>query len=176
MRARGKREARRPWFMQNASFRPEGPKYVQHYYALFRAGAFDCCIPGATRFALAPGFHIPRLWRCIYFMTEDFYCDEVLSGRTAVRIVRETDNVLAYHHTRPFWPVHIVIIPKRHISSLLALEESDDQLLLELMAVVREVAKRVLEEHGACRVLTNLGKYQDSKHLHWHVSSGEPRR
>jgi len=30
----------------------------------------------------------------------------------------------------------------------------------------------VLDEHGACRVLTNLGKYQDSKHLHWHVSSG----
>ena len=109
-------------------------------------------------------------------MSEDFYCDEVLSGRTAVKIVRETDNVLAYHHTRPFWPVHIVVIPKRHISSLLALEESDDELLLELLAVVREVAKGVLEEHGACRVLTNLGKYQDSKHLHWHVSSGDPIR
>ena len=61
-------------------------------------------------------------------MTEDFYCDEVLSGRTPVKIVRETDNVLAYHHTRPFWPVHIVVIPKRHISSLITLEESDDRL------------------------------------------------
>ena len=57
-------------------------------------------------------------------MTEDFYCDEVLSGRTEVRVVRETDNVLAYHHTRPFWPVHIVVIPKRHISSLLTIEEA----------------------------------------------------
>lgn len=109
-------------------------------------------------------------------MSEDFYCDEVLSGRTTVTVVRETDNVLAYHHTRPFWPVHIVVIPRRHISSLLTLEESDDQLLLELLRVVREVAKDVLAEHGACRVLTNLGKYQDSKHLHWHVSAGEPRR
>jgi histidine triad (HIT) family protein len=108
-------------------------------------------------------------------MTEDFYRDEVLSGRTPVQIVRETDNVLAYHHTRPFWPVHIVVIPKRHIPSFLTLEESDDQLLLELLAVVREVAKEVLAEHGACRVLTNLGKYQDSKHLHWHVSAGEPQ-
>jgi histidine triad (HIT) family protein len=107
-------------------------------------------------------------------MTEDFYCDEVLSGRTPVRIVHETDNVLAYHHTRPFWPVHIVVIPKRHISSLLTLE--DDALLLELLRVVREVAFEVLAEHGACRVLTNLGKYQDSKHLHWHVSAGEPNR
>ena len=109
-------------------------------------------------------------------MTEDFYCDDVLSARTPVQIVRETANVLAYHHTRPFWPVHIVVIPRRHIPSLLALEESDDQLLLELLRVVREVAKEVLEEHGACRVLTNLGKYQDSKHLHWHVSAGDPLR
>lgn len=109
-------------------------------------------------------------------MTEDFYCDEVLSGRTAVKIVHETDNVLAYHHTRPFWPAHIVVIPRRHISSLLTLEPSDDALLLELLAVVRDVAKHVVEEHGACRVLTNLGKYQDSKHLHWHVSAGEPLR
>ena len=41
--------------------------------------------------------------------------------------------------------------------------------------MVREVAARVLEEHGAARVLTNLGRYQDSKHLHFHVNSGDPR-
>ena len=107
-------------------------------------------------------------------MTDDFYCEEVLSGLTSVAIVRETDNVLAYHHTRPFWPVHIVVIPKRHISSLLTIEESDGPLLLELIGVIREVAADVVAEQGACRVLTNLGKYQDSKHLHWHVSSGTP--
>jgi histidine triad (HIT) family protein len=109
-------------------------------------------------------------------MSDDFYCDEVLSGRTEVKIVRETDNVLAYHHTRPFWPAHIVVIPKRHISSLLTLEESDGPLLLELLGVVREVAATILAEHGACRVLTNLGTYQDSKHLHWHVSAGESKK
>jgi histidine triad (HIT) family protein len=107
-------------------------------------------------------------------MTDDFYCEEVLSGHTEVRVVRETDQVLAYHHTRPFWPAHIVVIPKRHIASLLTLEDDDAPLLLELLRVVREVSKEVLAEHGACRVLTNLGNYQDSKHLHWHVSAGEP--
>src|SRR5262249_22946167 len=109
-------------------------------------------------------------------MSEDFYCDEVLSGRIQVVKVRETENVLAYHHTRPFWPLHIVVIPKRHISSLLTLGESDEQLLLELLSVVREVAAEVVASHGACRVLTNLGDYQDSKHLHWHVNSGDPLR
>lgn len=107
-------------------------------------------------------------------MTEDSYCDEVLSDRTAVNKVRETANVLAYHHTRPFWPVHVVVIPRRHISSLLSLEESDAPLLLELIEVIKQVAQQVVAEHGACRVLTNLGAYQDSKHLHWHVSAGEP--
>jgi histidine triad (HIT) family protein len=105
-------------------------------------------------------------------VTKDFYCDEVLSGRTAVLKVAETENALAFRHTRPSYPVHIVVIPKRHIASLIALAEGDDELLLELMAVVREVAAKVMAEHGACRVITNLGEYQDSKHLHWHVCSG----
>ncbi|HSB29679.1 MAG TPA: HIT domain-containing protein [Pyrinomonadaceae bacterium] len=107
-------------------------------------------------------------------MSDDFYCDEVLSGKTAVDVVTETDNVLAYHHTRPFWPQHIVVIPKRHVASLLTIEDQDAPLLLELLAVVREVAERIVGEHGACRVLTNVGAYQDSKHLHWHVCSGDP--
>jgi histidine triad (HIT) family protein len=109
-------------------------------------------------------------------MTNDFYCDEALSGRTPVRKVMETENVLAFHHTRPFYPVHVVVIPKRHIGSLLTLEKEDDGLLLELIEVVRQVAAQVVLEHGACRVLTNLGEYQDSKHLHWHVASGQPLR
>lgn len=107
-------------------------------------------------------------------MSNDFYCDEVLNGKTEVRIVTETGNVLAYHHTRPFWPEHIVVIPKRHVGSLLTIDTQDAPLLLELLTVIREVAAKVVAEHGACRVLTNLGEYQDSKHLHWHISFGNP--
>ncbi|WP_156858116.1 HIT domain-containing protein [Oceanobacillus sp. AG] len=107
-------------------------------------------------------------------MTEDFYCDEVLSDKIQVRKVLETDNVLAYYHTKPFWPVHVVAIPKKHIPSLITLEESDNELLLELLRVIKKVATMVTEENGACRVITNLGDYQDSKHLHWHIVSGEP--
>jgi len=109
-------------------------------------------------------------------MTSDFYCDEVLNGRTSVQVVAETDQVLAYHHTRPFWPVHIVVIPKQHVPSLTDLGDADESLLQQLMAMVRRVAHSVETEHGKARVLTNLGKYQDSKHLHFHVNSGEPLR
>ena len=109
-------------------------------------------------------------------MANDFYCDEVLSGRTPVTTVFETAGVLAFHHTRPFYPVHVVVIPKRHIDSLLTLEETDNDLLLELISVIRKVAVQIIDEHGACRVITNLGDYQESKHLHWHVASGQPLR
>jgi len=109
-------------------------------------------------------------------MADDFYCDEVLSCRTPVDIVEETDQVLAFHHTRPYWPVHIVVVPKRHVASLVDLGEAGDELLHTLLLVVRRVAAGVLREHGACRVLTNLGRYQDSKHLHFHINSGEPLR
>jgi histidine triad (HIT) family protein len=103
-------------------------------------------------------------------MAEDFYCDEVLSGRTQVEKVFETANVLAYHHTRPFWETHIVVIPKTHIASLLTAE---NEILFELLDVVKQVAASVVNEKGAARVLTNLGDYQDSKHLHFHVNSGD---
>ena len=109
-------------------------------------------------------------------MANDFYCDEVLSGRTSVTKVFETAGVLAFHHTRPFYPVHVVVIPKRHIDSLLTLAEQDNDLLLELISVIRRVAVQIVDEHGACRVLTNLGDYQESKHLHWHVATGQPLR
>lgn len=107
-------------------------------------------------------------------MANDFYCDEVLSGKTPVEKVFETGNVLAFRHTRPFWETHIVVIPKTHVASLVTL--NDNELLTELMAVVKKIALRVVSERGAARVLTNLGEYQESKHLHFHVNSGKQIR
>lgn len=103
----------------------------------------------------------------------DFYCDEVLSGKTPVERVLETERVLAFRHTRPAYAVHLVVIPKLHIPSLVDFAPGDDGLMLELLGVVRAVAGQVLAAHGAARVITNLGEYQDSKHLHWHVVSGD---
>src|SRR5262245_3967055 len=122
-----------------------------------------------------PGAKSRSRWRSARIstdMTDDFYCDEVLSGRTPVKKVLETEHVLAFHHTRPFYPVHIVVIPKRHIASLITVD--DDGLILELFAIIKQVAAQVVTEHGACRVVTNLGNYQDSKHLHWHIIFGSP--
>jgi histidine triad (HIT) family protein len=85
----------------------------------------------------------------------------------------ETDDVLAFHHTRPHWRVRIVVVPKVHIPSLTDLGGQSVVLVHRVLDVVREVAAQVERQHGACRVVTNLGAYQDSKHLHFHVGSGE---
>ena len=72
--------------------------------------------------------------------------------------------------------MHLVVIPKAHTPSLVDLGDSGEILLAKIIKVVRQLAAEITEQHGACRVLTNLGEYQDSKHLHFHVCSGDPLR
>ncbi len=104
----------------------------------------------------------------------DFYCDIALQNTKSFDIVYEDDSFLSFHHTRPTWPVHIVVIPKKHIPSFTNRSTGDDKVIAGLLKIVEMMAKKVEDEYGAARILTNLGKYQDSKHLHFHVSSGDP--
>ncbi|MDP4085480.1 MAG: HIT domain-containing protein [Bacillota bacterium] len=103
---------------------------------------------------------------------EDFYCDEVLCGKTAVEKVLETENTLAFYHTRPFYDVHIVVIPKKHITSLIDFKPEDKDVLADLFLVIQKVSRQVNDNYGACTVSTNLGDYQSNKHMHWHVHYG----
>ncbi len=109
-------------------------------------------------------------------VTDDFYCDFVFSGKVDVERLIETESVLAFKHTRPFWETHIVVVPKRHVASLLTVLPEDETLLIELLEVVNRIASETVERTGAARVITNLGRYQESKHLHFHVCSGEKIR
>jgi histidine triad (HIT) family protein len=102
---------------------------------------------------------------------EDIYCDLIIPGKLPVTVVAETEAVLAFHHTRPHWPVHLVVVPKAHIPSLL---EADPTTTSRLLDIVKDVAAAIVADTGSCRVMTNLGSYQDSKHLHFHVCSGAP--
>jgi histidine triad (HIT) family protein len=107
---------------------------------------------------------------------DDFYCDVALPNVHLLDVVHDSEEVLAYHHTRPFWPIHVVVVPRRHIGSLTTVVPADEPVVRELLTVVQRVAAQVERAEGAAAVLTNLGRYQDSKHLHVHVSSGEPLR
>lgn len=82
-------------------------------------------------------------------------------------IVHETGNVIAFKPMSTNSAAHIMVIPKVHVVSIL---DASDALLSELMAVIKTVASDIIEKHGACRVMTNIGDYQHTKHLHWHIT------
>ncbi|RBP48060.1 histidine triad (HIT) family protein [Roseimicrobium gellanilyticum] len=102
----------------------------------------------------------------------DFYCDQVLSGKVSVQKLVETEHVLAFHHTQPYWPVHLVIIPKKHIGSLATVEGSDFPIVDEMLRVAADLCRQVTGEHGGCRLSTNSGDYQSTKHLHFYIHHG----
>ncbi|GAA2134519.1 HIT domain-containing protein [Nocardioides bigeumensis] len=100
---------------------------------------------------------------------DDFYCDVAIPRAAELAVVHDDEQVLAYHHTRPFWATHVVVVPKRHIGSLTSVRNDDEEDVRALLWVVQAVAADVEAAHGEAAVLTNLGRYQDSKHLHVHV-------
>jgi len=118
--------------------------------------------------------YVARQFRAAYD-GDDFYCDVAIPHPERLSVVHDSEEVLAFHHTQPFWETHVVVTPKRHLPSFTTLTADDEPIVRELLGVVQSIARDVEAETGAAGVLTNLGRYQDSKHLHVHVHSG-PRR
>lgn len=102
----------------------------------------------------------------------DFYCAQVIPGRVEVRKIVETDRVLAFHHTQPYWPVHIVIVPKKHIASLADVAPDDWPIVQEMLTIASDLSRQITAEHGGCRLSTNSGDHQSTKHLHFYIHSG----
>lgn len=103
---------------------------------------------------------------------QDIYCELIIPGKLEVDIVFETDLVMAFHHTKPYWEHHIVIIPKAHIESLADYPISP-QLNHDFFKAISFVTGMLQEKYGGCRISSNVGDYQSSKHLHWYVHSGK---
>ncbi|MBI4836703.1 MAG: HIT domain-containing protein [Candidatus Abawacabacteria bacterium] len=104
-------------------------------------------------------------------ITNDFYCDFVLNNKIVVKMVRETKKVLAFHHTQPKWTLHIVIIPKQHITRLVELE--DISVIAEIFSVAQDIIKEFRLHESNYKIITNGGSFQDSQHLHFHLVSGK---
>lgn len=101
----------------------------------------------------------------------DWYCNEVIPGLIDVDVVAETEHVLAFRPPVPgFGKEHVIVVPKRHVRSLL---ELDAETAARLLAVAQGVARDVVERHGGCQVLTTLGDEQHNRHLHLHVAAGD---
>jgi len=85
-------------------------------------------------------------------------------------IAYEDDKILAFHDLEPQAPVHVLIIPKKHIASLDDVQDEDLELMGYIMTKVKEVAEVVGLDNGY-RVVINTGEdgMQTVKHLHVHL-------
>jgi histidine triad (HIT) family protein len=102
---------------------------------------------------------------------ECVFC-RILRKEIPAQVVIETPTAVAIRDVNPQAPDHVLIIPTRHVNSL---NEADDAALLgELMLLCKEVARRVMIDHGGYRVVLNTGSHggQTVPHLHLHVLGG----
>lgn len=90
------------------------------------------------------------------------------------KIVYEDNDVIAFHDVNPEAPVHILVIPKKHISSLNAATPEDEQLLGKILLTIQSIAKEQGIAEAGYRVVNNCGELggQTVHHLHFHLLGG----
>ena len=105
-------------------------------------------------------------------MSDCLFC-KIVEGEITSNKVYEDDRILCFHDVDPQAPVHVLIIPKKHIPSLDDLQEEDADLISYIMLKVKDIAAELGLENGY-RLVNNCGEdgLQTMKHLHFHLIGG----
>jgi histidine triad (HIT) family protein len=100
---------------------------------------------------------------------------KIVAGQIPANKVYEDEQVLAFHDIQPKAPVHVLVIPKKHLVSVNDLHADDSAMLGHLFAAVQQVAAATGVAETGYRTLTNTGKNagQVVPHLHFHVLGGK---
>ncbi|MFL0247418.1 histidine triad nucleotide-binding protein [Candidatus Clostridium stratigraminis] len=106
-------------------------------------------------------------------MDNCIFCS-IIAGKIPSEKVFEDEKVLAFKDINPEAPVHIIIIPKKHINSINDLEYNDSELIGHIYNVAKEIAADLKINESGYRVVTNCGKDagQSVSHLHFHLLGG----
>jgi len=106
-------------------------------------------------------------------MGDCLFCS-IVSGKIPATIVHETDKTIAFRDVNPRAPVHVLVIPKEHIDSLLAIKASHADIIADIHQVVQAVARQEKVDEKGFRMVVNNGKDsgQAVGHLHYHVLAG----
>lgn len=99
---------------------------------------------------------------------------EIVAGKIPARVAFQDESILAFHDVNPQGPVHVLIIPKRHVSSILDLTPADDALVGGLVRRARDLAAELgLAERGF-RLVFNTGDDAGYSvyHIHLHLVGG----
>lgn len=98
---------------------------------------------------------------------------KIVAGQIPARKAYEDEDILVFHDIQPWAPVHLLLIPKRHIASMAEVTEAEQVVLGRMMVL----APRLMAEHGVTggfRQVINTGPDggQEVYHLHMHVMGG----
>jgi histidine triad (HIT) family protein len=86
----------------------------------------------------------------------------------------ENENWLAFEHPQPVYPLHILLLPKKPIPSLMENPLEPPEFYRDLMVVVRALVERYDLERRGYRLITNGGPNQSIPQWHWHLISENP--
>jgi histidine triad (HIT) family protein len=98
---------------------------------------------------------------------------KIVDGRIPSKKIYEDDRVLAFHDIHPWAPVHILLVPKRHIRSMVDVTPDDAGLLGHMMALSPRLMRELGVVNGFRHVVnTGADGMQEVQHLHVHVMGG----
>lgn len=103
-------------------------------------------------------------------MSDCLFC-RIVEGAIPAQLVYQDAHTIAFNDIDPQAPVHVLVIPRRHVPSL---AELPGEACQHVLAAVNEVAKQQGIAQSGYRVVTNVGRdaQQSVAHLHWHVLGG----
>src|SRR5215212_626958 len=87
--------------------------------------------------------------------------------------LRETETLIAFYHPKPAYPFHVLLVPKKAVTSLKELDPTDTTFLTDLYSTVQNLVNEF--QLPAYRLIVNGGEYQDFPQLHFHLISDVQR-
>ncbi len=107
-------------------------------------------------------------------MSDCIFC-KIASKEIPANLVYEDEAVVAFKDLEPQAPAHVLVIPKKHVESVLALTEADKMLFAHILVdVIPKLAKELGIAEKGFRLVANTGEEggQTVKHLHFHILGG----
>jgi len=106
-------------------------------------------------------------------MEDCIFC-KIVKGEIPSQKVYEDDDILAFRDINPQAPVHILLIPKKHLTNILEMSSADHFLLGRIQEVVIKLAQQEGIDQGGFRLVNNCGDQggQTVHHLHFHLLGG----
>ncbi len=107
-------------------------------------------------------------------MEDCIFC-KIIKKEIPSAIVYEDEEILAFRDIHPVAPVHILVIPKKHISSIMQIEQEDEDVIGKIYSVIQQIAKQEEIAEDGFRVIVNCGENggQEVPHLHFHLIGGK---